>query len=144
MIGPVHTLSPTALDCLQRAAESLQEAMVASDTGTRYASAHVSALRSASAIIAVRAHRSRRRELNAWLLLRRVAPELEEWADLFAAGARKRAAVEAGGHRVISEREADDLVREADRFLAVVERSLGLLPHVPWERQVPWRASAGA
>ncbi len=26
--------------------------------------------------------------------------------------------------------EADDLVREADRFLAVVERSLGLVPHV--------------
>ncbi len=29
----------------------------------------------------------------------------------------------------MSEREADDLVRDADRFLAVVESALGLMPH---------------
>ena len=29
----------------------------------------------------------------------------------------------------MTEREADDLVRDADRFLAVVEQSLGLVPH---------------
>jgi hypothetical protein len=30
----------------------------------------------------------------------------------------------------VTEREADDLVRDADRFLAVVEQALGLAPHV--------------
>ena len=29
----------------------------------------------------------------------------------------------------MTEREADDLVRDADRFLAVVEQALGLAPH---------------
>jgi hypothetical protein len=65
------------------------------------------------------------------VLLAEVAPELEEWATFFAAGAGKRAAAEAGSTRAVAEREADDLVREADRFLAVVERSLGLMPHLP-------------
>ncbi|MGZ5405987.1 MAG: SAV_6107 family HEPN domain-containing protein, partial [Nocardioides sp.] len=47
----------------------------------------------------------------------------------FAAGAAKRAAAEAGSTRAVSEREADDLVRDADRFLGVVEQSLGLMAH---------------
>ena len=42
---------------------------------------------------------------------------------------RKRAAAEAGSTRAVSEREADDLVRDADRFLAVIEQALGLVPH---------------
>jgi hypothetical protein len=66
---------------------------------------------------------------NAWVLLVDVAPELGEWATFFAAGAAKRAAAEAGSTRAVTEREADDLVRDADRFLSVVESSLGLVPH---------------
>ena len=31
----------------------------------------------------------------------------------------------------LTEREADDLVRDADRFLALVEESLGLTRHLP-------------
>ena len=65
------------------------------------------------------------------MLLAEVAPELEEWARFFAAGAGKRAAAEAGSTRAVTEREADDLVRDADRFLAVVEQALGLVPHAP-------------
>jgi hypothetical protein len=65
------------------------------------------------------------------VLLAEVAPELGEWATFFAAGAAKRAAAEAGSTRAVSEREADDLVRDADRFLGVVESSLGLVPHAP-------------
>jgi HEPN superfamily protein len=60
---------------------------------------------------------------------RRGGPELSEWASFFAAGAAKRAAAEAGSTRAVTEREADDLVRDADRFLAVVEQALGLVPH---------------
>ena len=37
-----------------------------------------------------------RQQSNAWVLLAEVAPELEEWARFFAAGAAKRAAAEAG------------------------------------------------
>ncbi len=53
-----------------------------------------------------------------------VAPELSEWAGFFATGAAKRAAAEAGIPRVVTAREADDLVRDAGRFLVVVESTL--------------------
>jgi hypothetical protein len=76
------------------------------------------------------------------VLLAEVAPELSEWAAFFASGASKRAAAEAGSVRAVTEREADDLVREADRFLAVVEQALGLAPHVSFEQQIPWRGGA--
>ena len=78
-----------------------------------------------------RPRRRRRPQKNAWVLLAEVAPELAEWATFFAAGAAKRAAAEAGSTRAVTEREADDLVRDADRFLAVVEQALGLAPHAP-------------
>lgn len=139
------TLTPAVLVDLERSAEALREAILAADVSTRYACAHVSALRAAAAVIAARPEKvGKRRSLNAWVLLRRVAPELEEWATFFAGGAPKRAAAEAGASNAVTEREADDLVREADRFLAVVERSLGLLAHVPWEQQLAWRPSCSA
>ncbi|HET9498877.1 MAG TPA: SAV_6107 family HEPN domain-containing protein [Marmoricola sp.] len=120
---------------LDRAAESLREALLCTDVPQRYALAHVSALRSAAAVLAARAKPvagRRRQQKNAWVLLTEVAPELEEWAIFFAAGAHKRAAAEAGSRRAVSEREADDLVRDADRFLAVIETTLGLVRHVPF------------
>jgi hypothetical protein len=55
-----------------------------------------------------------------------VAPERGEWASFFATGAAKRAAAEAGIPRVVSAREADDLLRAAEQFVAVVELALGL------------------
>lgn len=129
-----HALPATTHSYLARSAESLSEAVAATEVPTRYACAHVAALRAAAALLSARARptaRPRRRQQNAWVLLAEVAPELEEWAAFFAAGAAKRAAAEAGSTRAVAEREADDLVREADRFLAVVERHLGLVPHVP-------------
>jgi hypothetical protein len=71
------------------------------------------------------------------VLLAEVAPELGEWAAFFSAGAAKRAAAEAGSQRAVTEREADDLVRDADRFLGVVEESLGMTRHVPVEPSLP-------
>lgn len=127
-----YALPASTHSYLARAAESLSEAMAATEVPTRYACAHVAALRAAAALLAARAHPEparRRPQRNAWVLLAEVAPELAEWARFFAAGAAKRAAAEAGSTRAVSEREADDLVRDADRFLAVVERSLGLVPH---------------
>ena len=126
-----HLLPATTHSYLERSAESLREAITARDAPTRYACAHVSALRAAAALLAARAHPAprARRQKNAWVLLTEVAPELTEWAAFFSAGAAKRAAAEAGSTRAVTAREADDLVRDADRFLAVVEQALGLVPH---------------
>jgi hypothetical protein len=49
-----------------------------------------------------------------------------EWAAFFSAGAGKRAAAEAGLSRLISARDADDLVRDVERYLALVQRALDL------------------
>jgi hypothetical protein len=119
---------------LARAAASLQEAMTTGDIPQRYACAHVAALRATAALLAARATPAlpprRGRQKNAWVLLSEVAPEFGEWAAFFAAGATKRAAAEAGSRRAVTEREADDLVRDADRFLGLVEESLGMTRHV--------------
>lgn len=139
-------LPATTHSYLTRAAESLSEAIGASEVPTRYACAHVAALRAAAALLAARAHPApgrRRPQKNAWVLLAEVAPELAEWARFFAAGAGKRAAAEAGSTRAVTEREADDLVRDADRFLAVVEHALGLVPHAPVEHRVVAAGRAG-
>lgn len=126
---------------LDRAAWSLREAIAATEVSARYAHAHVAALRATAALLAARAHptgwRRGRAQKNAWVLLAEVAPELSEWAAFFAAGAAKRAAAEAGSSRAVSEREADDLVRDADRFLGLVEQSLGLDRHVPQPERLP-------
>jgi hypothetical protein len=121
---------------LERSAESLREAITCTDVPQRYALAHVAALRATAALLAARAQPmpvQRRRQKNAWVLLAEVAPELSEWATFFSAGAAKRAAAEAGSRRAVTEREADDLVRDADRFLALVETSLGLTGHAPFQ-----------
>lgn len=120
---------------LERSAASLREAITSSDIGLRYAHAHVAALRATAALLAARATpvspRRRPVQRNAWILLAEIAPEFAEWAQFFAAGAAKRAAAEAGSRRAVTEREADDLVRDADRFLGLVEESLGLTRHLP-------------
>jgi hypothetical protein len=132
---------------LARAATSLREAITTTEVPQRYAQAHVAALRATAALLAARATpltvRSRRRpaQKNAWVLLAEVAPELAEWAAFFSAGAAKRAAAEAGSQRAVTEREADDLVRDADRFLGVVEESLGLTRHVPVQEHLPTEAA---
>jgi hypothetical protein len=128
---------------LQRSAASLQEAITSTDIGMRYAHAHAAALRATAALLAARARptaassRRGRHQRNAWVLLAEVAPEFTEWAGFFSAGAAKRAAAEAGSRRAVTEREADDLVRDADRFLGLVEESLGLHRHLPVPARLP-------
>jgi hypothetical protein len=126
---------------LERAAASLREAMTTSEVPQRYACAHVAALRATAALLAARARPvltpRRGRQKNAWVLLAEVAPELGEWAAFFSAGAAKRAAAESGSRRAVTEREADDLVRDADRFLGLVEESLGMTRHVPLQEHLP-------
>ncbi|CAN5875133.1 hypothetical protein BH20ACT6_BH20ACT6_03250 [soil metagenome] len=118
--------SAAAVSCLERAEQALLEAGVTGEHTLRYAAAHVAALRAAAAVLAVRTRPQPRGERNAWVLLTRVAPELAEWAAFFAAGAPKRAAAEAGLAHAVTTREADDLLRDAECFLQVVQQLLDL------------------
>jgi hypothetical protein len=117
--------SPAVL--LGAAWQGIVEAENAQRAADRFALAHLSALRSAAAVLAARARPGgpRRGPTSAWALLIVVAPELTEWATFFAAGASKRATAVAGYSQAVTEREADDLLRDAQRFLSVVETMLG-------------------
>lgn len=119
----------SADDLLMSARRSLTEASIAPTAGERYAAAHLAALRAAAAVLAARSRPSSRRSrvLSVWVVLPQIAPQLGEWAAFFAAGARKRAAAEAGLD-IVSHREADDLVRDADTFLVRVCEVLDV-PH---------------
>ena len=123
-----HGPGPDSAGLLRLARHGVAEAMLSSDAAARYATAHLAALRAAAAVVAARARpdtrAGRRRPISVWVLLGRVAPELAEWATFFAAGARKRAAAEAGLHHQVSAREADDLLRDAEAFLHVAESAL--------------------
>jgi hypothetical protein len=123
-------LPAAAAQLLGQAPRGLEEAAAAADPRERYATAHLGALRGAAAVLAARTRPepARRRPRSAWVLLGQVAPELAEWATFFAAGAAKRAAAEAGLSRAVTEREADDLVRDVGTFLAVVENCLDSSP----------------
>jgi hypothetical protein len=137
MTAPTSASAPTALPAgtlLALARRGLVEAASTDRPGERYATAHLAALRAAAAVLACRARPTgggsrRSRPTSAWVLLATVAPELAEWATFFAAGARKRAAAEAGLPSAVTPREADDLVRDAETFLSVVESALGLDGH---------------
>jgi len=123
---------------LQRAERALAEARAEIHADRRYVSAHVAALRATAAVLSVRTRpQGRRRQTNAWVLLERVAPELAEWAAFFAAGAPKRAAAEAGHVHVVSDRDADDLVRDVEQFLHVVARVVGLPPRLGQPAESP-------
>ncbi len=139
-VGARHVRPPmghAVLDLVDQARSCLAESAGASGANERFAAAHLSALRAAAAVLAARARpvdsrrrgRSTRRghgPRNVWELVPGVAPELAEWAEFFAANAGKRSAAQAGLPAVVTVREADDLLREADAFLGLVCVLLGL------------------
>ena len=83
----------------------------------RYLAAYRSAEQVALALVSV-APRGRSRQ-PLWSLLTRVAPEFGEWADFFGAMGPRALAVEAGATALVSERDADDLARDAQQFLVL-------------------------
>ena len=123
-------LPVAAAQLLGQAHRGLAEATVERTAPGRYATAHLAALRAAAAVLAARTQpeTGRRRPRSAWVLIGQVAPELAEWATFFAAGAAKRAAAEAGLTSAVTEREADDLVRDVATFLRVVESAISRTP----------------
>lgn len=117
------------LELLILARQGLAEAADEPHDGPRYATAHLAALRAAAAVLAMRARpvsRQRNQVTSVWRLLIQVAPELREWAEFFATTARKRTMAQAGVSQVVTAREADDLLRDADHFVSVVTELLGL------------------
>jgi hypothetical protein len=126
------------VDLIDQSHACLADAASAGTAAQRYVAAHLAALRAGAAVLAARARsdpaaagsrRGRSRgPRSVWVVLADLAPELGEWAGYFAAGAGKRAAAEAGLPRVVTAREADDLLRDAEAFLALVCATLGL-PH---------------
>jgi hypothetical protein len=117
----------TALSLLRQAAAGLAEAHRDDDPLRRYPAAYLAALRAAAAVLAVRAEPAPRGAgRNVWDLLTRVAPELGEWAAFFASCSATRAAAEAGIERLVSRRDADDLLRQAEQFVALVGASVPL------------------
>jgi hypothetical protein len=141
---PVYRLRPSrtghaVLDLLDQSRGCLAEAAASTMAAQRFAAAHLAALRAGAAVLAARARsdangtggsrRARSRgPRSVWAVLADLAPELAEWAGCFAAGAAKRAAAEAGLPHAVTAREADDLLRDAEAFLALVCALLGL-PH---------------
>ncbi|MFH9250526.1 SAV_6107 family HEPN domain-containing protein [Streptomyces lydicus] len=130
---------PAALDLLAKAQHGLAEARTLETPNEQFATAHLAALRTAAAVLAVRGRpettvRRRQRIRSAWEVLPEVAPELAEWSALFEAGAPRRAKAEAGIAGAASRRDADDLLRDAAMFLRLVERMLLLQPSLPPQR----------
>jgi hypothetical protein len=116
---------------LRRAGAALAAALAAATPDERFAAAHLAALRAAAALVAElgRPPALRRRLVSVWVVLERVAPEFAEYARYFAAGAKARAAIEAGAYAVVSARAADDEQRAAADFVdRVAQRVHALMP----------------
>lgn len=114
--------TPAAQDLLVRAARELRTAELAGEPGERFLHAHLAALRTAGAVIAVRGRpTARARARTAWEILSRVAPEYRAWATYFAAGADLRAALESGRRSEVSEAQADHVLSMARMFLGAVQ-----------------------
>ncbi len=116
----------SAMGLLRQAGEGLADARERPEPLLRYPAAYLAALRAAAAVLAVRAVPQARRgpARNVWQLLAEVAPELGEWAAFFASCSRTRAAAEAGIARLVGQRDADDLLRQSEQFVELVERSV--------------------
>ena len=118
-------------DLIESARRGLWESSEATSAPERYIHAHLAALRAGAAVVAAKATPSASgsrsgKPSNLWALLAEVAPDLGEWAAYFEAGASRRAAAEAGLGGAVTERQADDLVRDSARFLSLVETRLAV------------------
>lgn len=134
---------PAALDLLAQAERGLEAAGVSQDLGDAYVTVHLSALRAAAAVLAVRGRpettaRGRRRIRSVWDVLPEVAPELGEWSVLFSSSAARRARVEAGIRGAVSPADVAELTRAAGMFLRLVQGMLSGQPVLPRQPEADW------
>ena len=107
-------------DLLRTSLIALDDAYQADDPAGRYVASHVAALRAGAALLAVRARPSRSSRIRSvWRMVPGIAAELTEWCGYFEAVGRRRVFVEIGREEV-TQRQADDLMRDAEEFLAAV------------------------
>ncbi|HET7399331.1 MAG TPA: SAV_6107 family HEPN domain-containing protein [Intrasporangium sp.] len=129
-------VSPAVLELLERSRATLEAACRTSDASERYLDAHLGALRAAAALVAARTTPSpRSRPRSVWQVLPTVVPELGEWAGFFAGTSARRGVLDRGGW--LGAREADDLLRQAEMFLEIVQDLLGLPQTVPLPDSIP-------
>ena len=135
----------TTLDLLDRSREALAGACAAPAASARHGAASLAALRAGAALVAAGSTRRGPRlpgegPHDVWSLVVGVAPELVEWAQRFAAATERQGQVDAGTLRVGS-READDLLRDAETFLDLAARRLGVPSTAAPRRLVPVRSA---
>lgn len=105
---------------IQRARLLVVDALLCDDRRERYLCAHRAAAHAADAAMLARTgHRLPEELPDPWQQVARRLPVLAEWATHFAAMQPRRDAV-VRGRLLISQREADDMVRDADSFCEVV------------------------
>lgn len=127
---PRPPIGAAVLDLLDRSRRTLESACRTGEASERYRDAHLGALRAAAALVAARTVPSpRSRPRSVWQVLPRIAPELGEWAAFFAASSTRRSVLDRGGR--VSVREADDLLRQSEMFLEIVQDALGVPATVP-------------
>nr|WP_297424379.1 SAV_6107 family HEPN domain-containing protein [uncultured Actinotalea sp.] len=116
----------SVLDQLRRSDEELVAAQLATEPHDRFRHAHLAALRAAAAVLPATHGRRRSRPRPVWEQLAQAAPELADWAELFADGAVTRAAVEAGRTDGVTVERAERTLAAAEDFQDVVRRRWGL------------------
>lgn len=122
------TVPSAARMLLDRSRASLLEALAAGTIADRHSFAYLAARHARNVVIDVRGNGG---SAFAWHEMRRVAPELAPWASRFDGIWNGR--LRHGRGWSCTQREADDLLRDAEAFHHVVEESLGL----PWRGVLP-------
>lgn len=122
-------ITPAAKDLLRTAVLALDDAYQAQTPEQRYVASHIAALRAGAALLAVRARPTRSGRIRSvWKMVPAVAAdhaELTEWCAYFDAIGRRRVFVEIG-REPVTQRQADDLMRDAETFLCLIAGLLGV------------------
>lgn len=120
----------SALELVERSRADLLQASHSRGIAQRYQHSQLAAMRAAAALVSARAvPTGQARPRSLWDLLPSVAPELTEWAGFFAAVTSRHPSLAGSVPAVpgqITAREADDLLRQAETFVELVCRALGL------------------
>jgi hypothetical protein len=120
----------STLELIERSRSSLLEASHSRGVAERYLQSRLAAMRAAAALVSARsATPSAAGPRSLWALLPSVAPELTEWAEFFAvatAPPERPERLERPARLAVSAREADDLLRQAETFIGLVCRNLGM------------------
>ncbi len=124
-------LTRAGKDLLRTALIALDDAYQAPTAADRYVAAHVAALRAGAALLATRAKPTRSSRIRSvWQMLPTIAPELQEWCTYFAVIGQRRVFVEIGREHV-TQRQADDLMRDAEAFTEQIAGILGVGLPIP-------------